>query len=101
MDSNNDMKIKRSDLAVWRVVDGEVVILLPEEAALHALTGCGTRVWELIEKETAISEIVERICAEYEVEPQQANEDITEFVHKLAEMKLVDTVPAVCVEGSC
>ena len=100
MADNNAMKVRRSDDAVWRVIDGEVVVLIPEEAALHALTGCGSRVWELIEEETAISEIIQRICAEYEVEPQRAREEVTEYVHKLEAMKLVEIIPAASEEAS-
>lgn len=100
MAGNNAMKVKRSDGAVWRVIDGEVVVLLPEEAGIHALTGCGSRIWELIEEETAISEIVKRICAEYEVEPQRAREEVTEYVHKLEAMKLVEIIPAASEEAS-
>ena len=99
MDGNNGMKVKRNDEAVWRVIDGEVVVLVPQERVLHALTGCGSRVWELIEGETAISEIVQKICAEYEVEPQRAGEEINEFVNKLADMKMVEIVPAAIEEA--
>ena len=94
MDGNNEVKIKRNEDAIWRVVDGEVVVLVPDGAMLHALTGCGSRVWELIEGETAVAEIIQRICGEYQVEPQRARGEITEFVRRLVEMKLVDIVPA-------
>jgi hypothetical protein len=93
MSNNNTMMVKRSEVAVWRVIDGEVVVLSPEDVSINALTGCGGRVWELIEKETTILEITRTICAEYEVETQQAEEDITEFISKLAKMKLVDIMP--------
>ncbi len=95
MTMNNGMRVKRRANAVWRTIDGDVVVLLPEGDVLHALSGCGSRVWELVEAETAVSEIVQTICGEYEVEPQKAREEITEFVHKLASLKLVEIVPAV------
>ncbi len=100
MSSNNTMKVKRSGSAISRVIDGEVVVLLPDEGMIHALKGCGSRVWELIEEETPILEIVQKICAEYEVEPQKAREEIDEFVHKLAAMKLVEIMPAESKEVS-
>jgi hypothetical protein len=93
MSNNNAIKIKRSEVAVWRIIDGEVVILAPEGASINALTGCGGRIWELIEEETTIPEITSTICNEYEVEPEQAEQDIIEFIHKLAKMKLVDVRP--------
>lgn len=101
MVSNNTMKVKRSDNAIWRVIDGEIVVLLTDGDVLHALKGCGSRVWELIEGETTISEIVQSICAQYEVEPQIAEKDITEFVRKLASMKLLEIVSGVGEEVSC
>lgn len=100
MEHNNGMKVKRSDEAVWRVIDDEVVVLFPREPELHALTGCGSRVWELLEVETAISEIVQKICDEYDVEPQRASEEINEFINKLAALKLVDIVPAAVKEAN-
>lgn len=85
-------KIKRNDEVVWRVIDGEIVVLVPAERALHALTGCGSKVWELIETETTVGDIIQKICAEYEVEPQRAREEITEYIHKLAALNLVEIV---------
>jgi len=92
MVDNHYVKVKRNDEAVWRVIDGDIVVLLPQGAMLHALKGCGKRVWELIEGEITIPEIVRGICNEYDVEPQRASADITEFVYKLATWKLVDLV---------
>jgi hypothetical protein len=100
MASNNGLKVKRNDNAISRVVDGEFVVLLPDGAVIHALGGCGSRVWELIEGEVAVSALIQSICNEYDVEPQRAMEDITEFVHKLVAMKLVDIVPGLGEEAS-
>ena len=93
---NKKMKIKRNETAVWRVIDGDVVLLIPEEAILHALTGCGSRVWELIEGETTLSTVVAQICAEYEVDPERAGDEIAEFIQKLISMNLAEAIP----EGS-
>jgi hypothetical protein len=94
MDSIDALKVKRNEQAIWRVIDGEAVLLVPEEAELHALKGCGSRVWELLGEESSISEIVQRICTEYEVEPRRARKDITEFVYQLNALKLVELIPA-------
>ncbi len=94
------MKIKRNEDAVWRVIDGDFVLLIPREATLHALTGCGSRVWELMEGETNVSDIVGRICAEYEVEPERARDEITEFIRKLIEMNLVEATAEMGQEAS-
>ncbi len=94
MNISSTMKVKPCDNAIWRVIDGEVVVLLPDGGMLHALTGCGSRVWELIKEGMTIPEIVEKICDEYEVELERARDDVDEFINKLAELKLVEIVPA-------
>jgi hypothetical protein len=88
MSNDDSIRVQRNENIVWRIIDDEVVVLVPENNTLHALGGCGDRVWELIEKETTISEIVNVICDEYEVEPERARKDITQFVHKLKGLKL-------------
>jgi len=93
MSNNHNMKVKCSNDIVWRVIDGDVVVLLPEGAMLNALKGCGSRVWELMQEEDAVPAIIQRICDEYDVEPQVARDEINEFVRNLAEMKLVEITP--------
>ena len=100
MDNNNSKKIKRNESAVWRVIDDEIVVLVPEAAMVHALTGCGSRVWELIEGETAVSGIIQRICDEYDVERQRAEGEINQFIHSLLDNKLVEIVPMAIEEAT-
>jgi hypothetical protein len=100
MTDNKEMRVRRNEEAVWRVIDGDVVVLHPEERMLHALKGCGSMMWELIEKETAISEILEVVCEEYEVEPARAEAEITQFVHNLKDLNLVEIVPVKSKEAT-
>lgn len=95
MDSGNEVKVKSRDEVVWRIIDGEVIVLSAEDVSLHCLTGCGSRIWELIQQEATISEIIQNICDEYEVEPQRADEEITGFIQKLVDLKLVEVSVAV------
>lgn len=89
------MKVKRNENAIWRLIDDEIVILLPEGAQIHALKGCGSRIWELIEEEESVSRVIQMICDEYEVEPETAREEIADFLHKLEAMKLIDIASPV------
>jgi hypothetical protein len=86
------MRVKRSDKAVCRIIDDEVVILIPEKGILYALGGCGSRVWELIDGTATVSEIINIICDEYEVEPERAREDINEFIKDLTKLDLVELI---------
>jgi hypothetical protein len=93
--SDGDMIVKRSDKAVCRLIDGDVVILIPEEGILYAVGGCGSRVWELIDGKSTVAEIVKVIYDEYEVEPERARLDIIEFINDLSNLDLVEVVTEV------
>jgi hypothetical protein len=91
--------IKRNDNIVWRMIDGEIVLLRPDSDTLHALGGCGGRIWELLESEISVSEIVDVICEEYEVEPDIAKKDIIGFVEELDKLRLAHIVSEVSEEA--
>ena len=93
MSDERKMKIRRSDKAIWRIIDNEVVLLIPEKNILYALGGCGSRVWEIIEEPSFVSEIVHVICNEYEVEPKRVREDINTFIEDLTKLELVEPIP--------
>ncbi len=95
MTDDNSIRVKRNEAAVWRVIDGEVVVLLPETDSLHALGGCGDRIWELLENETTVASIVDVICEEYEVEPETARKDITKFIQRLKNLNLAEIIAGV------
>jgi hypothetical protein len=70
-------------------VSGEVVILHLEEGVYYGLNEVGTRVWELVQQPRSVSEIVDAIVAEFEVERQRCSSDVGELVQALAERGLV------------
>ena len=56
---------------------------------VFALQGVGLRVWELMDEETSVSAIVDRLEAEYEVERARLQADVDAFVGTLAEKGLL------------
>ena len=95
MSDGDTMIARRSDRAVCRIIDDEVVILIPEQQVLYALGGCGSRVWELIDGKATVSEIINIIYEEYEVELQRAREDVIEFINDLSKLNLVEVTTGV------
>jgi hypothetical protein len=65
------------------VYDGEAVILLADDSTLNTLNAVGTLIWEAADGQTPLSAIIDRICAEFEVEPAQAERDAAAFIEKL------------------
>ena len=54
-----------------------------------SLNTLGTAIWELLEQPRNISEIVEAIQSSYDVDGEQARQDVTEFLEVLESRKLI------------
>jgi Coenzyme PQQ synthesis protein D (PqqD) len=79
---------------VTRSIAGETIIVpvrsgVSDMEHIHVLNEVGSRVWDLLDERTPISQIVDAICAEYEVSPEQAARDIDELLHNLETAALI------------
>ena len=68
---------------------GVVVILALEDGFYYQLEGVGVRVWELLQRPQRVSDLVDRIVAEYDVTPETAQADIARLLDDLAAHRLV------------
>jgi hypothetical protein len=89
MDLNAELSIPPQ--VVSRLVGDETVILNLESGMYFGLDGVGKRIWESIEAGNSLTEIVSMIAAEYDVEAQQAEGDLLEFVTELVERGLLQS----------
>lgn len=85
-----DKLLTRGSKTASRIVEGEAIIFTPEDSMIHSLNEVGTRIWELLEEEKTIEEIVKVICHEYEVEEKEAEKDILEFIKILQHKQIVE-----------
>jgi hypothetical protein len=77
--------VARSTALAARVLDGEMMIMSAKDSTLFTLNPIGTIIWQAADGKTPLAEIVEqRICAEFEVRPEEAMKDAEEFVNGLA-----------------
>ena len=90
MKATNATVVKRSPEAVFRVIDGEAVIVEPGRGLVNVVNGVGTRVWEWMDGVRSLDDIARLVCDEFEVTPEEATRDILEFVNELIENKLVE-----------
>lgn len=79
----------QSSEAVFRVVDGEAVIVEPRNGMVNVLSGVGTRIWELLDGVRDVSDIAGILQDEYEVTREQAESDAREFLEDLKSKGLV------------
>jgi hypothetical protein len=80
--------------AAWRVYEGEVVIVSPEDSTLHTLNPVGTLIWEAADGRTELASIVGRVCEVFDVDRATAARDTTAFVDQLCRRGLLTVLDA-------
>lgn len=80
---------KIADNVLFQELDGEAVLLSLDEGCYFGLDELGTRIWKLIEEDLDTKQVVEKIVEEYEVEPEQAQQDLDKFLGDLKESGLI------------
>jgi hypothetical protein len=72
-----------------RVIDGEAVLILSDSAEINVLNPVGSRIFELIDGETSLEQIVETIVQEYNVNRADAERDTVAFVQELVDHQVL------------
>ena len=79
---------------VGRLVEGEAVLVLPEQGQVKVLNEVGARVWILADGARTLRQIAAALCDEYDVNQAQAEAAVIAFVAQLAERGIVRTESA-------
>ena len=82
--------MKRSERAMARTVDDEVVILDIASGQFYGINDVGSLVWDLLEYDTTRDALIEAVTAEFDVDPAQAGDDIDSLVSQLSDAGLVE-----------
>jgi hypothetical protein len=72
-----------------RLVDGEAVVVLPEENVVKVLNVVGSRIWDLADGTRTVREIAQTIHQEFDVDLAQAEQDVIEFVAAMVQDELL------------
>jgi hypothetical protein len=81
----------RNASVLWRELDGEAILLDPQAGCSYNLNPVGTLVWTFLDGQHNTEDIVAAICKAYEVEPEQASQDVQQLLDDLLTNKLVNT----------
>jgi Coenzyme PQQ synthesis protein D (PqqD) len=86
----NPIYITRSTAVAARELAGEMMIMSATDSTLFSLNETATLIWQAADGKTSLAEIVEqRICEEFQVEPQIAYQDAAELVEELARLGIL------------
>ncbi len=81
--------MKRSESAMARQVDDELVILDVPSGQFFALNDVGRLIWDCLESDCSQDQLVDAVVAGYEVDREEASSDVAELVAQLVDAGLV------------
>lgn len=86
--------VARTGLVCRRIANETILVPVASQVgdldSIYTLNGVGPAVWTLLREPVSVRQIVEVLCAEYDVAPGVASKDVAEFLDRLLEQKLVE-----------
>ena len=77
--------IARSKEIAARQLGDEMIVMSARDSTLFSLNDVGLVIWQAADGRTPLEEIVnEKVCAEFDVAPEEALKDAESFVRELA-----------------
>ena len=73
---------------------GESVILNLKTGMYYSLNAVGASVWELLQTPHTVQDIYEAILDEYEVDPQQCRQEVSDLLQELLTVQLIEVQDA-------
>ena len=79
-----------TDIAAWRIVDGEAVIVHADTSAYYGLNATATFIWEsILTQALATREITERLAGQFGVASDLIQPDVESFMARMQQEGLV------------
>lgn len=89
------MAISRTDVIKLKknlnVTDlsGEKVMIDFDSGKYFMIKGSGNDIWDLIQKDITVEEIIKKLLAEYDVSEEECEKSVMEFLGKLQEFSFI------------
>ncbi|MCA9937044.1 MAG: PqqD family protein [Anaerolineales bacterium] len=74
---------------IWRILDGEVVLVSPRAGKVRVLNEVGSALWQLLDGKRTVGEMQAYLVRHYDVMPAQAAADLDTFLQDLAARGLI------------
>jgi len=79
-------KFMRNDQFVWRVIDGNAILLSPNGDRLHSFNEVATLIWEFSDGTHSIENVIDHICEEFDVQRNKVKKDVVNFTERLIDI---------------
>ncbi len=70
-------------------LSGEKVMIDFESGKYFLIKGAGNDIWDLIQEETTVGNVVDSLLSEYDVSREECEKSVKEFLEKLKELEFI------------
>ena len=88
------MQYKQKPNIIYEIVEGEIVLLHPDNGKVIVLNESGTELWGFLEEWLTIEGLLGRFTAVYDTTATQAHQEISHFITTLNQKGLLDAQPS-------
>jgi hypothetical protein len=89
MELSLDFRPNPNPMILCRQVEGEAVLVHTTRGKVKVLNPAAALIWSFIDGQHTVAEIAAELCAEFEVEPVEAQKDVLSFLAELSRKDLV------------
>ena len=84
--------IRRSDALLSTNLEDDVVMMDVEQGAYYGLEAVAARIWALTEQPLSVGSLCDRLVTEYQISPEQCQQEVLAFLGELLNQHLVQIV---------
>lgn len=84
-----DAIIVKNERVPWRIIEGEAILVKVDSGEVIHLNEVAAEIWRKIDGQRKISEIIDLIQKDFDVDREQAEKDTLEFIKSLSDINLV------------
>nr|WP_044913669.1 PqqD family peptide modification chaperone [Butyrivibrio sp. WCE2006] len=70
-------------------LSGEKVMIDFESGKYFMIKGSGNDIWDMIQEEVSVDDIIKKLLTEYEVSEEECEKSVFEFLGKLKELEFI------------
>lgn len=89
-----DSTYAKDPMIISRLIDDEVILVpirqnVGDLESIYTLNETAARFWELLDGQRTLADICDLVVVEYEVDPEEAQSELVEFIKQLEEFDAV------------
>ena len=81
--------LTRNPEVAYRIYDGQATVVLPGRSEINVLNEIGSLIWDRIDGERTVGQILQAVLDAYEIDSEQARSDMLDFLSSLQEHGMV------------